>query len=181
MRRRSSRYKDLKQRLQQLHEAAQISRYDPLGQALDDINAWGYLEEQQQARHNSISCYGPKVLRGFLPVTWTAVMIWYKQRGYYFYDRLTLLGIWAARDESDGISVMIGQRVLHYELPFFNPDTYYRRIQEEYLTFYKDSGAPPSVAQQLYARAYDADQRLEIRREIEDQLRYWAVDLERPW
>ncbi len=158
-----------------------VPQRDALGQVLDDLNAWGYLEEQQQTRHDSITCYGPGVFRGYLPLTWAAVTIWYKQRGYYYYDHLYLLGIWAMRSDEDTTQVIVGQRVLDYELPFFNPDSYYRRIQEEYRIFYKDSGAPPTGENQRYSVTYDPAARLDIRREIEDALRLWAIDLKRPW
>ena len=148
---------------------------------LDDLNAWGFLEEQVQAHHTSITCYGPRIVRGFLPVTWAGVVLWYKRRGYYFYDRLFLLGLWAQREVSEEVQVVLGLRELNYDLPFFNPESYYRRLQEDFQIYYKDNGAPPPLDQSLYHACYVPERRLDIRREIEDELIVWAAALKRSW
>ena len=169
------RYRDLKKRLEQRAPQPLEARHDSeLAKVLDDINAWGFLEAQQQAHHPKITCYGPGVLKGYLPVTWAGVVMWYKQRGYYFYDTIQLVGIWAVRRSPEQVTVEIGTRDLVYGLPFFNPESYYRRIQEEFRTFYKDSGGPPPAESCFYNIVYDPARRLEIRREVEDELDEWA-------
>jgi hypothetical protein len=181
MRRSNSYYKDLKQRVRKRSYPPASSPSDELGRTLDDLNAWGFLDEQAQARHAPITCYGPGVFRGYLPQTWAGVILWYKRRGYYYYDTLFLLGIWALRGENDCIKVLLGQRQLNYDLPFFNPESYYRRIQEEFRTYYKDSGTPPPADQCRYQVCYDPARRLDTRREIEDELVFWAAELKRLW
>jgi len=176
------RYRDLKRQLQQRSPQPAAAKHDDeLGQVLDDLNAWGFLEDQHQNHHEKISCFGPGHFRGYLPITWAGVGLWYKQRGYYYYDHIQLVGIWAQRPVPDQIEVVLGVRDLAYALPFFNPESYYRRIQEEFRTFYKDSGAPPAPEEQRYKVIYESTKRLEVRRALEDEMIIWATDLAREW
>lgn len=175
--RRSRDYRDLKTHIQQPPKPVRLD--DDLGHVLDDLNAWGFLEEQQQSSPRAISCFGPGVFRGYLPVAWVGVVVWHKPRGYYFYDTLGLIGIWSLRAD-DGIDVVVGRRNLTYNLPFFNAESYYRLIQKEFRTFYKDSGSPPSEAGRTYTMRYDPAQRLDIRREIEAELQRWATEHNTP-
>lgn len=175
------RYRDLKEQIKQrsLHHTPPQPN-DALGQALDDVNAWGFLDDQQQAQHRAISCFGPGVFRGYLPVAWVGVAIWHKPRGYYFYDTLGMIGIWALRAEPDAVDIVLGTRTLAYKLPFFNPESYYRRIQQEFRTFYQDNGAPPAPEERRLTVRYDPAQRLDIRRAIEDELILWAAQQNAP-
>ncbi|MBZ0300567.1 MAG: hypothetical protein K8J31_12535 [Anaerolineae bacterium] len=177
MSRSNRRYRDLKQQIQRPAPlSSQAERRDDLGQALDEVNAWGLLEEQQQAHHRLMTCFGPAIFRGYLPVAWAGVAIWHKPRGYYFYDTLGLLGIWALRTGERGVEMVVGTRVLTYMLPFFNPESYYRRIQTEFRTFYKESASPPPDEQRRYTACYDPARRLDLRREIEDEVSRWAAE-----
>ncbi len=176
------RYRDIKRQLQERSPQPAAAKHDDeLGRVLDDLNAWGFLEDQQQQRHEKITCFGPGHFRGYLPITWAGVGLWYKQRGYYYYDHIQLIGIWALRSVPDKIEVILGQRELTYALPFFNPESYYRRIQQEFRTFYKDDGTPPTAADRRYSADYDPAQRLNIRRAIEDELIVWATEQAREW
>ncbi len=148
---------------------------DPLGRALDEVNAWGLLTAQQEAQHRDITVFGPDVFRGFLPRAWVGVAIWYKQKGYYFYDRIRLLGIWAQRLDEGHIEILSGRRSLHYALPFFNAESYYYRIRREFRTVYKDDGRPPPTPVCPYTSPWDLAHRLDIRRELEDLLEQWAL------
>ena len=147
---------------------------DDLGRALDEVNARGLLEEQQAALHRDITCFGPDVFRGFLPRAWVGVALWYKQKGYYFYGRIQLLGIWALRDGEE-IALVSGLRALHYALPFFNAESYYHRIQREFRTCYMDNGQPPPQAAWRYRTNWEPARRLEIRHELEELLLQWAA------
>ena len=174
-------YRDLKQRLEaQTPKPLDAKHDDALGKALDDLNAWGFLEAQQAAHHAKITCFGPAVFRGYLPVKWAGVAVWYKQRGYYFYDTIHLVGIWALRRDSGEIGVVVGSRDMTYALPFFNPESYYRRIQDEFRTFYKDNGHPPPDDACRYVAVYDPANRLDMRRQIEDELAEWAYEQNPP-
>lgn len=175
------RYRDLKRQLEQRAPKPLAAKHDDeLGKVLDEINAWGFLEAQQESHHAKITCFGPGTFRGYLPVTWAGVAMWYKQRGYYYYNTIHLIGIWALRRADDHIDIAIGTRELVYALPFFNPESYYRRIQQEFRTFYKDSGSPPADDQCRQVSRYDPARRLEIRREIEDNLVEWAYEQNPP-
>jgi hypothetical protein len=175
------RYRDLKAQLQKRSPGALEARHDDaLGKVLDDVNAWGVLETQREAHHAKITCFGPGIFRGYLPLAWAGVGLWYKQRGYYFYDTIQLVGIWALRQTEQQIEMVIGTRDLHYALPFFNPESYYRLIQDEFRTLYKDNGSPPTAETCRYTTAYDPERRLDIRREIEDQLDEWAYEQNPP-
>ncbi|MAS37143.1 MAG: hypothetical protein CL610_24295 [Anaerolineaceae bacterium] len=175
MSRNNRRYRDLKRQISQPSPQQTLAK-DELGQVLDNLNAWGFLEDQQQADHRDILCFGPGVFRGYLPVTWAGVTLWHKPRGYYFYDTLGMLGIWAVRPEPGVLRVLVGTRQLSYALPFFNPESYYRRIQQEFRTFYQDNGSPPPDDQCRYSVTYDAACRLEMRRAIEDEIIRWASE-----
>ena len=171
------RLRDLKQRVKQrVPPDPQVNLKDDLGKVLDDLNAWGFLDDQQQAQHRSILCFGPGVFRGYLPMAWVGVVLWHKPRGYYFYDTLGLLGIWALRAEPDGIEVVLGTRELTYVLPFFNAESYYYRIKREFRTFYNDIGSPPARDACRLATCYEPARRLDIRRQIEDELIAWAAE-----
>lgn len=147
---------------------------DDLGRVLDETNAWGLLAAQQEAQHRDISVFGPDVFRGYLPRAWVGVALWYKQKGYYFYDRIGLLGIWALRGD-EGADIACGLRRLHYSLPFFSAESYHHRIRREFRSGYKDDGRPPPVAARLYTSAWHPERRLEIRRELEEALLLWAA------
>jgi hypothetical protein len=175
--RRNRDFKNLKTHIQQPLNPVKMD--DDLGKVLDDLNAWGFLEDRQQDSPRAISCFGPGVFRGYLPVTWAGVVMWHKPRGYYFYDTLGMIGIWVLRTES-GIDVVVGRRQLTYNPPFFNAESYYRLIQTEFRTFYKDSGGPPPEDARTYSVRYDPAHRLDIRREIEAELQRWATEHNTP-
>lgn len=148
---------------------------DDPGSVLDEVNAWGLLATWQEAQHRDITPFGPDAFRGFIPRAWVGVALWYKRKGYYFYDRLRLLGIWALRNEADGIDVVCGLRTLHYSLPFFSAESYYHRIRREFRTCYKDNGRPPEATAIRYSSNWDPARRLDIRRELEETLQQWAL------
>lgn len=138
---------------------------DDLGDALDAVNAWGYLEDWRGRDVLPVNCYGPGVLRGLFPVAWAGVLIWYKPRGYYHYQTLNILGIWALRAEENAVDLRLATTTAAYKLAFFNVEAYFNRIQREFKTFYDSSGTPPQTPP-LYSTRYDPARRLDIRREL---------------
>jgi hypothetical protein len=146
---------------------------DDLGLALDALNAWGWLEGWQEANLKQISCYGPGVFRGYLPIPWTGVVLWYKPRGYYFYSTLYMIGVWAVRREA-GIEILVANKEAAYTHPIFNAEGYYRRIKTEFRTFYQDDGSPPHATNPLFVQLYDPMNRLEMRQEVAHLLKSWA-------
>jgi hypothetical protein len=174
-----SRYRDLKQKISRSTQRPQVPfmpENDTLGAALDDINAWGFIETWAQEELRQINCFGPGVYRGFLPTPWAGVVLWYKRRGYYHYGIIHLLGVWAcqAADDETALDIVAGTKAIPYGIPLFNPEVYYRRLQTGFQTFYKDNGSPPSPASRLYSVRYDPARRLEIRQALEDTLADWA-------
>jgi hypothetical protein len=147
---------------------------DDLGGILDALNAWGYLEEYQEVKLKQINCFGPGVFRGYLPTAWAGVVLWCKYRGYYHYQTLYMVGIWAIRAGDNAVDVVIGTKEAAYSQPIFNAEAYYYRIQKEFKTLYQDNGAPPAEDRHLYAVRYDPARRLEIRQSIEKTLKTWA-------
>ncbi len=148
---------------------------DDLGKVLDEINAWGLLAAQQEAQHRDITAFGPDLFRGFLPHAWAGVALWYKSKGYYFYDQIQLLGIWALRNDREAIDIVCGLRALRYALPFFCAESYYHRIRREFRTCYKDNGQPPTGERRRYVCAWEPTRRLATRRELEETLAQWAA------
>lgn len=143
-----------------------------LGMALDALNAWGSLELWKETDLKSITSFGPGIFRGYLPHSWTGVVLWYKQRGYYHYSTLYLIGVWALRLEEQ-IRIVIGTRELTYAHPLFNAEGYHRRMQTEFHTFYQDDGHPP--ADYRYSEVYEPTRRLAMRQAIEQELKAWAA------
>ena len=148
---------------------------DDLGKVLDEVNAWGLLAAQQEAQHRDITAFGPDVFRGFLPRSWVGVAFWYKRKGYYFYDQIQLLGIWALRRDAETIDIVCGLRALRYSLPFFSAESYYHRIRREFRTCYKDNGQPPAGTSLRYTSVWEPGKRLAIRRDLEETLAQWAA------
>jgi hypothetical protein len=147
---------------------------DDLGGALDALNAWGYLEEWKEGKLKKMTCFGPDVFRGYTPTAWAGVILWSKPRGYYHYDTLYMVGVWAIRAKNEGIDVLVGTKEAAYSQPFYNAEAYNFRIQKEFKTLYQDNGAPPGEDRYLYQTHYEPTKRLEIRQMIEKTLKQWA-------
>jgi hypothetical protein len=170
-----SRYDDILRRLQQRQrEQADAPKQDDLAAILDGVNAWGFLDEVKQAKLGQMSCYGPKIFRGYTPILWVGVVVWCKPRGYYHYQMLTLLGLWAY--ERSGVpSLMLGMKTLEYSAPIFTPESYHYHIKRRFDLHYKGDASPPPESAGQYTVQYDASRRLEIRRAIERELAQWAA------
>ncbi len=167
------RHRRLKHKLDQLTQPPTPAVSDDLGQALDALNAWGYLEDCVERNPAGINCYGPGVFRGLLPFSWVGVCLWYKPRGYHHYSLLSIVGIWAFRSDGQTITAALGQKSLPYRLPIFNPEAYHYRIQHEFKTSYQDNGAPPAASLCDYTTVYQPEKRLEIRAELQQRLVTW--------
>jgi hypothetical protein len=172
-----SRHRRIRDRLRTASQPP-APRSDALGQALDAVNAWGFLEDLVLRDPKAINCFGPGVFRGLLPVSWVGVCLWYRQRGYYHYRTLHLLGIWAV--QAAEIRLLVGTKALAYSQPVFNAEAYFFRIQREFRTFYADDGSPPPEADCLYTSSYDPALRLATRQAIETALAGWLQAHDRP-
>ena len=174
-----SRYRHRERRLKSqkyTHQPPTPQYNDAPGQALDALNAWGYLEDCKEMNPARINCFGPGVFRGYLPQTWAGVCLWYKLRGYHHYSTLYVLGIWALQSHDERITIAMGIKELAYRLPLYNAEAYFHRIQREFKTFYGDNGSPPPEAGCFYTIPFDPSQRLRIRQELRDALADWAEE-----
>jgi hypothetical protein len=141
-----------------------------LQRVLDDLNAFGFLDDARRKVTDEILCFGPKDVYGS---SWSGVVIWFRPTGYHGYKALTLLGIWACAD-MDTVPVIMGTRVLAFSAPFYNPEAYFHHIRHSFDLYYSDDASPPTEPDRLYGTAYIPSRRLEIRGEIETVLtQYW--------
>lgn len=158
---------------QRKREQASAPQQDTLATILDGVNAWGFLEEIKQAPLAQINCYGPKSFRGYTPVPWVGVVVWCKPRGYYYYQTLTLLGIWAYEAVSES-HITLGTKTLDFSAPIFNPESYYHHIKRRFDLYYQDDGSPPPDDTRLFTVKYDPSKRLEVRETVQRELARWA-------
>ena len=97
-----------------------------------------------------------------------------------------MIGIWVMRTggeieaDGEGIDLIVGTKELVFAQPVFNAESYYRRIQTEFKTYYKDNGSPPHPDGRQYSIRYNPAQRIEIRKTIEQMLKNWAQTLNQP-
>src|SRR5262245_33881339 len=132
-----------------------------LGHILDELNAWGALEEVKESRLRRALCFGPKALKGEI---WAGAMIWCRPRTYYSYKTLYLLGVWVYGEGA----IFVGVKTLAYSAPYFNIESYMRQTQTDFRVYYPDDGRPPMDKPTL--ALYDPAQRLRLRRDVEREL-----------
>jgi hypothetical protein len=172
---RDSRYDDILRRLQQRQrEQADAPKQDGLAAILDGVNAWGFLEAIKQAKLAQINCYGPKTFRGYTPAPWVGVVVWCKPRGYYHYQTLTLLGLWAYETSGEP-HLTLGMKSLQFSAPIFNPESYHHYIKRRFDLHYDGDASPPPASAGQYTVQYEPSRRLEIRGAIERELAQWAA------
>jgi hypothetical protein len=170
---RNTRYDEIMRRIQaHKREQARESALEPLAEALNDLNATGYLEDVQAEEFGQILCFGPKVLSG---ESWMAVVVWCRPRGYYSYRTLTLLGLWATLElESGEIVIILGTTTLPFRGQYFNPEAYFKHIGSRFDLYYAGAVSPPPEENHRYTTTYDPARRLDIRRAIESELAQWV-------
>ena len=64
--------------------------------------------------------------------------------------------------------IAVGKKLLAFSAPFYDADAYHKLIRKSYDLYYHDDNMPP--AQARLQRAYDAEQRLELRATIAHEL-----------
>ncbi len=180
-----ARYQEILRRIEgRKWTAVDPTRQAKLASVLDGLNAMGVLDDLHRKRIPGINLYGPKAFKGIFPAgeaqkpaQWAGAVAWYKPRGYHHYRTLTLLGIWAL-ESAGGIQVVIGQKSLEFDLPVFNPKSYYRNIKQGFELHFADDGSPPG-ADWLYSIVYDLGQRLAVRQAIVGELDKWRKQFRR--
>lgn len=184
------RYQDILRRIEQRkQQQASALKQSVLAAVLDSLNAAGLLSAIKRRPPAGLSAYGPKSFTGLVttlesllaadehdslgPFHWTGVVLWHKPKGYYHYQTLGLLGIWA-RETQTGIGVLIAEKTLTFNAPVFNPESYYHHLKRRFDLFYEGDASPPDAAHTLLNVRYDAAKRLEQREALEAALRTWV-------
>ncbi|MCA0452373.1 MAG: hypothetical protein LCI00_00135 [Chloroflexi bacterium] len=151
-----------------------------LSTALDALNAAGLLAAIKRRPPKGLSVYGPKTFTGSLPASseipeqWVSSVMWYKPKGYQYYETLNLLGIWAL-GSGQTARVIVGEKTLQFNAPVFNPESYYHHIKRKFDLHYAGNASPPLEAGSLlYDAVYDGTQRLPMRSALESTLREWV-------
>ena len=146
----------------------------PHDRALDLINAYDSLASLTSRSYPDILCHGPKALRRS---AWSAVVIWYHQKGYHGYQQLDLLGVWAHYQETD-ILLTIGDRRLPYRAPVYDAGVYHVAIQNGFTLYYEDDGhAPSSADTTLYRAIFNPRDRLKHRQALTEILDDWTREM----
>lgn len=144
----------------------------PQERILDLMNAYDSFAALTQRTYADILCYGPKSIRG---AAWAAAVVWYHPKGYYGYQRLNLLGVWAHAD----IMLTIGTRQLVYQAPIYTAESHHSAIQRGFELYYGDSGAPPDENDSIFFQAkYSSKARLIHRQTLDNILRRWQNEID---
>ena len=185
------RYQDILRRIEQRkRQQASAPKQSALTAALDSLNAAGLLASIKRRPPAGLSAYGPKSFNGLIttldsllavqddnslgPYHWTGTVLWHKPKGYYHYQTLGLLGIWAL-ESHDGFSIIAAEKSLNFNIPVFNPESYYHHIKQRFDLFYDGDASPPSESEPiLLSLRFDVSQRLALREALETILRTWV-------
>lgn len=103
--------------------------------------------------------------------------MWHKPKGYQYYQTLNLLGVWALGSGRD-TRIVIGEKVLQFNAPVFNPESYYHHIKRKFDLHYSGNASPPVNAEAgslIHDVIYNEAQRLEMRKALENALRSWVA------
>ncbi len=160
---------DIRRLLKQLNDPSVST--DHLADALNAINAAGMLAEAQRQFPSTYLCYGPKTVKGDSSVPYLGSVIWYRPAGYYDYEKLTILGIWALHSDQD-MRILLGTASLDYVLPFYQPEHYQYELRKDFVKFYGNRVPPP--AKPLHTLIYASDKRLEQRLLLEKLVSQWV-------
>lgn len=165
-----SRYDDILRRIAQRQQQEQRAPLqDQLSTALNALNAYGVLDELP-TRRLRVLCYGPQPFAG---ADWAGVLRWYRPRGYYGYQTLTLLGIWATLD-NDAVQIILGTKPLTFKGPYYNAESFNKHIKKRFDIYHEGSASPPSASGSRLTLVYDPTQRLAQRAALETGLAAWV-------
>jgi hypothetical protein len=147
-----------------------------LAAILDGLNALGALDDLKRRSHPKFNFYGPRSLIAANPAAdggWMGACIWAKERGYYHYQQIMLLGVWAVAGGT--VTILAGTKLLTFNHPLFNPEAYYRTIKKDFYLYYPDDGSPPTDSGAiLYQAVYTESERLTIREGLVGALKRWG-------
>lgn len=152
-------------------EQKQKSAYDLI---LDSLNAYDQMATLPHHTYKHILCYGPQVIR---KPTWSGVVVWYRNKGYYGYQILHLLGIWAHQHHTN-IELAIGIRDLPYRASIYSAEGYHASIRNGFKLFYEDDGHPPEERNAILLQTiYQQKERLALRQTLINSLLQWQLDI----
>lgn len=167
------RYEEIMRRLQKRQqEAAAGPHQDVLIAALDELNAFGFLEDYHWQHRSGIVCFGPKSFRGLGPPIWAGAALWCKSSNYYEHNTLELVGVWAI--SGTPVTVAVGTKTLDFTAPYYSPEAVYHSLKRGFEVYYSGDASPPPESGWRYHTAYDPARRLDIRRELHAALEAWA-------
>lgn len=138
----------------------------PLAAVLDGLNVLDTLENLRELLAAEFVVYGPGTLQG---PGWLGAALWFRARGYYGYQTLSLLGAWALVEAGE-IVLRAGRRTLLYSAPVYQPESYHKLISRGFATYYNDNGRPPAAEDAALVVAYAAARRLELRAALQEAL-----------
>lgn len=170
---RNSHPESLLQRVVRQRNAPIRALESQLAAILDGLNAASVLENVQKRPPAGLLCFGPQIVRGGM---WLGVVVWYRPPGYYNYQTINLLGVWAVQN-SESVTIIVGTRVLNFQLGFYNAESYFRHIRSTFETYYGKDAPPPDEANRLLTVDFDPTRRLDLRREVEAAVARWTQTL----
>ncbi len=148
----------------------------PHDAVLDGLNAYDSLAALAERDYEHILCHGPETKNA---AAWSAVLIWFRNKGYHGYKRLTLLGIWAHYSESE-MALSLGTRNLAYQAPIYDAGVYRVAIESGFQLYYGDDGRPPNENEHLhYSSLYSEKKRLTLRQALREILAVLPREIDR--
>ena len=160
------RYQEILKRIYAQQQISQTN--DALLAVLDALNSVDMLQELQDKLSIIRKVYGTKI---FQREDWAGVLIWHPNKGYYGYQMLTIVGIWAIEQDNKTITIQFGSRKTPYTAPVYNAEAYHKLIRKTFTTYYTDSGQPVSTP--FFETHYVTEKRLEIREQLSEVLQEW--------
>jgi hypothetical protein len=167
-----SRYEEIMRRIEQRKREEQSAPiFDDLARMLDNLSAFATFEDARRRTPREVLMFGPKAVRGYGPPMWVGVVVWYRPGGYYRYRVCNLLGLWALReDKTTSTRIIVGKKTLKYAQQVYNPESYFKQMQQGFELYYGDNGSPPLAKDWVYSAEYRPLERLKLMAEIKDAL-----------
>lgn len=165
------RYQEIMRRLAEQRERQNAPPPDPaqetLAQVLDSLDAYGKLEKLRAS--GAVRAYGPRAFEGTTPTPWLGAVLWRKGGGYYGYQTLHVLGVWAIAQPGAPLVVVGGKR-LRYTAPTYEAEAYHKLIRRGFTVYYNGDASPPPDTGRVLAARYHAGRRLELREAVREAL-----------
>lgn len=152
----------------QMDARKQQAKTRDLLRVLDNLDTHHTLERCRDRLADTLLTHGP------LTITQQGVpccVVWARQRGYYGYKTLWLVGIWAI-PETPHPWVVVGTSALTFSAALYNPESYHKIIRKDFRSYYQT--ASPLPDNELFRAAYQPEARLDLRQAIRSTVREWT-------